>query len=81
MGSYNRFNRTNHKAMINLDRSPLEGDKPELTVKWTPYSGLTLWVQGWEGFMGSFNRFNCICHKTMINLDKFPLEGEHPSKL
>ena len=43
MGSYNRFNRTYHKT---LDRFPLEGDKPELTLKWTPYSGLTLWVQG-----------------------------------
>ena len=30
MGSYNRFNRTYHKTMINLDRFPLEGDKPEL---------------------------------------------------
>ena len=38
MGSYNRFNRTYNKTMINLDRSPLEGDKPELTVKLTPYS-------------------------------------------
>ena len=48
MGSYNRFNRTYHKTMINLDRFPLEGfiHKPELTLKWTPYSGLTLWVQG-----------------------------------
>ena len=46
MGSYNRFNRTNHKTMINLDRFPLEGDKPELTVNLTSYSGLTLWVQG-----------------------------------
>ena len=46
MGSYNRFNPTYHKNMINLDRFPLEGDKPELTLKWTPYSGLILWVQG-----------------------------------
>ena len=45
MGSYNRFNRTYHKTMINLDRFPLVGDKPELSLKWTPYSGLTLWVQ------------------------------------
>ena len=32
MGSYNRFNRTYHKTMINLDRFPLEGTpyKPEL---------------------------------------------------
>ena len=46
MGSYNRFNRTYHKTMINIERFPLEGDKHELTLKWTPYSGLTLWVQG-----------------------------------
>ena len=46
MGSYNRFNRSYHKTMINLDRIPFEGDKPELTLKWTLYSGLTLWVQG-----------------------------------
>ena len=31
--------------------------------------GLTLWVQGWEGFMGSYNRFNRTYHKTMINLE------------
>ena len=46
MGSLNRFNCICHKTMINLDRFPLEGDKPELTLKWTPYSGLSLWVQG-----------------------------------
>ena len=46
MGSYNRFNRTHYKTMINLDRFPLEGDKPELTVKLNPYSGLTLCIQG-----------------------------------
>ena len=46
MGSYNRFNRTHHKTMINLDRFPLEGYKPELTVNLTSYSGLTLWVPG-----------------------------------
>ena len=46
MGSYNRFNRTYHKTMINMDRFPLEGDKPELTVTLNSYSGLTLWVQG-----------------------------------
>ena len=46
MGSYNRFNCTYLKTMINLDRFPLEGHKPELTVNLTPYSGLTLWVQG-----------------------------------
>ena len=46
MCSYHRINRTYLKTMINLDRFPLEGDKPELTVKWTLYSGLTLWVQG-----------------------------------
>ena len=46
MGLYNRINRTYQKNMINLDRFPLEGYKPELTLKWTPYSGLTLWVQG-----------------------------------
>ena len=46
MGSYNRINRTYHKTMINLDRFPLDGDKPALTVKLTPYSCLTLWVQG-----------------------------------
>ena len=46
MGSYNRFNRTHHKTMINLDRFPHDGDKPELTLKLTPYSCLTLWVQG-----------------------------------
>ena len=46
MGSYNRFNRTYYKTIINLDRFHLEGDKPELTLKWTPYSGLTFWVQG-----------------------------------
>ena len=34
MGSYNRFNSTYHKTMINLDRFPLEGHKPELTLKW-----------------------------------------------
>ena len=45
MGSYNRCNRICDKTMINLDRFPLEGDKPELILKWTPYSGLTLWVQ------------------------------------
>ena len=37
MGSYNRFNSTYHKTMINLDRFPLEGDKPELTLKWKSY--------------------------------------------
>ena len=46
MRSYNRFNRTCNKTMINLDRLLLEGHKPESTLKWTPYSGLTLWVQG-----------------------------------
>ena len=46
MGSYNRFNLTYHKTTINLDRFPLVRDKPELSLKWTPYSGLTLWVQG-----------------------------------
>ena len=46
MRSYNTINRTYHKTMINLDRFHLEGYKHELTVKWTPYSGLTLWVQG-----------------------------------
>ena len=46
MGSCNRFNRTHHRTMINLERFSLEGDKPEFTLKWTPYSGLTLWVQG-----------------------------------
>ena len=29
MVSYNRFNCTYHKTMINLERFPLEGDKPE----------------------------------------------------
>ena len=46
MGSYKRFNRTYHNTMINWDRFFVEGDKPELTLKWTPYSGLTLLVQG-----------------------------------
>ena len=46
MGSYNRFNRTYHKTMINLDRFSFDLDKPGLTVKLTPYSCLTLWVQG-----------------------------------
>ena len=46
MSSYNRFIRTYHKTMIDRDRFPLEGDEPEFTLKWTPYSGLTLWVQG-----------------------------------
>ena len=78
MGSYNRINRTYHKTMMNLERIHLEGDKPELTEKWTPYSGLILWVQGWEGFMGSYNRFDRTYHKTMINLDRFPLEGDKP---
>ena len=45
MGSYNRFYRTYHKTMINLDRFPIEGHKPELSLKWTLCSGLTLWVQ------------------------------------
>ena len=52
MVSYNRFNRSYHKTMIYLDRFPLEGDKPDLTLKWTPYSGLTLWVQGLRGVYG-----------------------------
>ena len=43
MGSYKRFNRTYHKTMINLDRFPLKGDKPEITLKWTLYSDLALW--------------------------------------
>ena len=64
--------------MINLDRFPFEGHKPELTLKWTPYTGLTHCVQGLEGFMGSYNRFNRTYHKTMINLDRFPLEGHKP---
>ena len=36
MGSYNRFNRTYQKTMINLDRFPLEGDKPKLPPKKNP---------------------------------------------
>ena len=54
MGSYNRFNRTYHKTMINLDRFPLEGDKPELTVKPDPvfrFNPLGSRLRGVYGFI------------------------------
>ena len=52
MGSYNRFNRTYHNTMINRDRFPLEGDKPELTLKWTPIFRFNPLGSGLSGVYG-----------------------------
>ena len=52
MGSYNRFNRTHHKTMINLDRFTLEGDKPELTLKMDPVFRFNPLGSGLRGVYG-----------------------------
>ena len=54
MGSYNRFNRTYQKNMINRDRFPLEGDKPESTLKMDPvfrFNPLGSGLRGVDGFI------------------------------
>ena len=54
MGSYNRFNRTYHKTMINLDRFPLEGYKPEIPPKKNPvfrFNPLGSGLRGVYGFI------------------------------